>query len=97
MSSNNYGVDCYYHLCCNLSVNILGVYMTDLEALQKAIDAVGGQTKLAKVCNTTQQRVWNWLNRDKKVPAECVLLIEKVTGVPRHKLRSDIYPLEQAS
>lgn len=71
--------------------------MTNLESLEKAIEVAGGQAALAKICKTSQPRIWNWLHRDKKVPAEYVLLIERVTGVPRHELRSDIYPLEQAS
>lgn len=69
--------------------------MTNLEALKKAIDLAGGQTKVAKKCNTTQQRVWNWIHRDKKIPAEYVLNIEKLTGVSRHELRPDIYPFGQ--
>ncbi len=68
--------------------------MTNLEALQKAIDIVGSQTQMAKKCGTSQQRIWNWLNRDKKVPAEYVLTIEQVSGISRHDLRSDIYPLK---
>jgi DNA-binding transcriptional regulator YdaS (Cro superfamily) len=68
--------------------------MTNLDSLQKAINAVGGQHALAKICKTSQPRIWNWLNRDKKVPAEYVLIIEKATGVPRNELRSDLYPLE---
>jgi DNA-binding transcriptional regulator YdaS (Cro superfamily) len=38
--------------------------------------------------------VWNWINRDRKVPAEFVLAIERATGgrVTRHQLRPDIYP-----
>lgn len=71
--------------------------MTNLEALKKAIDLAGGQTKIAKKCNTTQQRVWNWIHRDKKIPAEYVLTIEKLTGVSRHELRTDIYPLDNES
>ena len=71
--------------------------MTNLEALKKAIDLAGGQTQVAKKCNTTQQRVWNWINRDKKLPAEYVLTIEKLTGVSRHELRPDIYPLDNES
>lgn len=68
--------------------------MTNLESLQKAIDAAGGQNALARICNTSQPRIWNWLHRDKIVPAEYVLLIEKATGVSRTELRCDLYPIE---
>jgi DNA-binding transcriptional regulator YdaS (Cro superfamily) len=65
--------------------------------LQRAIRIVGGQTALARACGRgcKQQHVWNWLNRDLKVPAEFVLAIEHATRglVTRHQLRPDIYPL----
>lgn len=79
----------------------------ELAALQRAIDALGSQGELAKAISTTdrmlkQQHVWNWLNRDRKVPAEAVIPIERATvaaGSPvyRHELRPDIYPIEEAA
>lgn len=71
--------------------------MTNLESLEKAIEVAGGQAALAKICKTSQPRIWNWLHRDKKIPAEYVLTIEKLTGVSRHELRPDIYPLDNES
>lgn len=68
--------------------------MTNLESLQRAIDIAGGQAALSRICNTSQPRVWNWLHRDKKVPAEMVLKIETATGIPRFELRPDLYPQE---
>lgn len=62
--------------------------------LEKAITKAGSQAELARLLGTSPQHVWNWLNRDKKVPAEHVLPIERATGVSRHELRSDIYPIE---
>jgi DNA-binding transcriptional regulator YdaS (Cro superfamily) len=39
--------------------------------------------------------VWNWINRSKgKVPGEYVIAIEKASGVSRHELRPDLYPVE---
>ena len=62
------------------------------EALQRACDAVGGQSKLARRLGTTQSQIWYWLNDSKRgVPAEFVLSIEKETGIPRHKLRPDLW------
>jgi DNA-binding transcriptional regulator YdaS (Cro superfamily) len=38
------------------------------------------------------------VHKSKRVPAEYVLLVEKATGVSRHKLRPDLYPArEQAA
>lgn len=63
------------------------------EFVQKAIDIVGSQSNLARRCGVKQQNVWNWLNRDKKVPAKYVLLIEKATRqqVSRYELRPDVF------
>lgn len=74
-----------------------------LTPLERAVEKVGGQTalasKISKLTGTAikQSDVRNWINRDKKLPAEYVLAIEKVAGVSRHELRPDIYPVEQAS
>lgn len=71
----------------------------DMQALQRAIDIVGGQTSLAERVGTTQSQIWYWLQRSKKgVPAEFVIPIEQATAgeVSRHDLRPDLYPLEAA-
>lgn len=64
-------------------------------ALRRAISIVGGQTALSKkIGKVKQPHIYNWLNRDKCVPAEFVLAIEAATNgqVTRHDLRPDIYP-----
>ena len=66
------------------------------EALERAVAAAGGQAALAAKIGTTQPRVWNWLNRDSRLPAEFVLPIERATGVSRHELRPDLYPLDDS-
>lgn len=64
--------------------------------LKKAVRIAGGQSALARACggNLRQQHIWNWLNRDAKVPAEYVRAIERATDgrIKRHQLRPDIYP-----
>lgn len=62
--------------------------------LEKAIAIVGSQTALATACGIKQAHIWNWLNRDKRVPAEYVIPICKATKfkVTPHQMRSDIYP-----
>lgn len=53
--------------------------------IQKACDAVGGQTALAKLISTitgkeiTQQRVRNWAARGDSVPTEFIAAIEQAT------------------
>lgn len=60
----------------------------------KAVRIVGSQTELARLCRTSQPRIWQCLHRNKVVPAELVLIIESATGgkVSRHELRPDLYP-----
>lgn len=61
--------------------------------LQQAIEAAGGQTALASAIGKTQGHISKWLQRG-YIPAESVLAIERATGVSRHLLRPDLYPLE---
>jgi DNA-binding transcriptional regulator YdaS (Cro superfamily) len=44
--------------------------------------------RVAKALKITHGAVSQW----KRVPAERVLTVEKVTGIPRHILRPDLYP-----
>lgn len=67
------------------------------QSLDKAILAVGGVTELARLITEVSpekqispQGVSKW----RKCPSERVLQVEKVTGVSRHELRSDLYPVE---
>jgi DNA-binding transcriptional regulator YdaS (Cro superfamily) len=70
--------------------------MTTRESLERACKLSGGQKALAEAIGTGQSQVWYWLMRSKKgVPAEFVLKIEQVTGVPRHEIRPDIFPPPQ--
>lgn len=58
-------------------------------ALDTARKSAGGNTGLARqLGKLTSQAVSQW----KHVPAQRVLDVERVTGVPRHQLRPDIYP-----
>src|SRR5437868_15383954 len=55
--------------------------------LSAAIQAVGGVSELARRVGISQPSVSNW----DKVPAERVLAVESATGVPRVRLRPDLY------
>ena len=78
---------------------------TSLRALKKACLIVGSPAELARRVGShlgrriAHQHVWNWLNRDKKVPDWAVLAIEAATErqVTRHLLRRDLYPMERES
>jgi DNA-binding transcriptional regulator YdaS (Cro superfamily) len=60
--------------------------------LQRAVHVAGGQTALANLIGRKQAHVWNWLNVTDRIPAEAAVDIEVATGVPRWKLRPDLWP-----
>lgn len=64
----------------------------NITGLENAISTAGGQNALARMIGIPQSSIWKWLHKSKKVPAEKVLLVEELTGVPRSELRPDIYP-----
>ena len=61
-------------------------------ALGDALKAVEGPTGLAKLIpKITPQAISQW----PQVPSKRVLEVEKATGISRHRLRPDLYPVEQ--
>jgi DNA-binding transcriptional regulator YdaS (Cro superfamily) len=70
-----------------------------MDALRRAVEIAGGQTALAHALGVQQAHVWNWLNRNKRLPAEYVIPVERATKgkVKRHELRPDIYPKGEAA
>jgi DNA-binding transcriptional regulator YdaS (Cro superfamily) len=63
-------------------------------ALLAAVEVLGSQVAMAKVCGLTQPSVHKWVRLGKALPAEHVLAVEAATGISRHELRPDIYPRE---
>jgi len=64
--------------------------MTDINAIQKAIEVAGGLSALASKLGIKPPSVHEWKARG-RIPAERVLDIEAATGVTRYELRPDIY------
>ena len=55
---------------------------------EKAKEIAGGPSKLARaIGGVSSQAVSQW----KKVPADRVLEVEKITGISRHQLRPDVF------
>jgi DNA-binding transcriptional regulator YdaS (Cro superfamily) len=59
-------------------------------ALKIAIERAGGQAEFARRMGITTQAVSQW----DEVPPLRVLAVERLSGVPRHELRPDLYPVE---
>lgn len=55
--------------------------------LDLALDAVGGEAALARLLGLTRQAVNKW----RRVPADRIADVERVSGVPRENLRPDIF------
>ena len=63
-------------------------------ALKDAIEAANGLTGLARALGgVTPQAICQW----RVTPALRVLEVERVTGVSRHRLRPDLYPIENGA
>jgi DNA-binding transcriptional regulator YdaS (Cro superfamily) len=63
------------------------------EALQRAINELGGVKQLAEAIGVSGPAISQW----GRVPSERVIAVERATGgkVSRQELRPDLYPLER--
>lgn len=64
-----------------------------MDSLERACKAVGGKKKMAGLLSVGPSAISQWLNRG-RIPAKYILAIERASGVSRHELHPDIYPLE---
>lgn len=67
--------------------------ITPFEALKRAIEILGSQSELARLCEVSPTAVWKWVQSSKRLPAEYVLRVADATGILIHSLRPDIYPV----
>jgi DNA-binding transcriptional regulator YdaS (Cro superfamily) len=65
--------------------------------LEAAVRIAGSQAELARRCGTSQPRIWQCLYRNRTIPADLVLPIERATGVSRQRLRPDLFPVAESS
>lgn len=66
---------------------------TPLEALEEAVRRAGSQSELARICGVGQPAVWKMLQSSKRLGHQYCIAVEASTGVSRHYLRPDIYPI----
>jgi len=65
-----------------------------MSVVARIIDSYGGAAALARRMDISRNAIWQWRKKD-RVPAERVLDLEKLTGVSRHEIRPDIYPVPE--
>lgn len=75
----------------------MGIEATLDTPLAEAVRRAGSQSKFARSVGLSQGYVYQLLRQGKQLPAEIVLKAEQATGVSKHQLRPDLYPLEPAS
>lgn len=64
--------------------------MASSKIINEAIRIAGGGQVLAEACGlTTRQAVYAWVRND--IPARHCRAIERLTGIPRHELRPDLF------
>jgi DNA-binding transcriptional regulator YdaS (Cro superfamily) len=64
------------------------------EAFARAVQTAGGQTQFAEICGCTQGNISQLLKARRRLPSRFVLAVEAATGVRRHLLRPDLYPID---
>ena len=58
---------------------------------ERALEAVGGVTKLADELKITRSAVSQW----EQIPLERVFDVARITKIPAHELRPDVIPAPQ--
>lgn len=71
------------------------MHSAPMQSVSDIIKTTGGVTKIACELGVPVATVSSWGLRN-QVPATRVLDFERITGVPRHEIRPDIYPSPQS-
>ena len=69
-------------------------YEAAFAAFERAVANAKGQKPFSKICGCSQGAISQRLIKRQLLVAEWVLKAEAATGVSRHELRPDIYPLD---
>lgn len=75
--------------------SIPALALTPSQAFALAVERIGSQTAMAKLCEVTQGAVSKRIRGDQPIWPDKVLKVEAATGISRHELRPDLYPREE--
>jgi DNA-binding transcriptional regulator YdaS (Cro superfamily) len=59
--------------------------------IKRAVELAGGEKACAKHFAVTFQAIQHWIYKS-RVPAKHIIKLERLSGVTRHEIDSDIYP-----
>lgn len=65
--------------------------MHNLDALERAIDAAGGSSALARSIGVSPSAVSNWRKGHKRISPNNAIRIENLYGTPREELLPDLF------
>ena len=51
-----------------------------MTAISKAVNILGGQTKVGRILGVQQTAVWNWVNRHQQTPAKYIRTVSALTN-----------------
>jgi len=64
--------------------------MSKPNAIQRAVDALGGQTATARRLGVSQSLVWQWVEHKRPVAPKHCSVLEAETGIRCEHLRDDV-------
>lgn len=65
-----------------------------ISAFRRAVELAPGQVRFAQIAGRSQGAVSKRLAKRQPIWAESVIAVEAATGISRHELRPDIYPVD---
>jgi DNA-binding transcriptional regulator YdaS (Cro superfamily) len=72
----------------------MGIEASIESPLALAVRKAGSQSAFARLIGRGQATIHDWLKEGKQLPGEYVLTVERETGVSKHDLRPDLYPVD---
>jgi YdaS antitoxin of YdaST toxin-antitoxin system len=65
------------------------------QQIKDAIEKAGGYAEVGRLLGgESRAAVWAWANLN-RVPAEKVVKLEGIIGLPRHVIRPDVFPVPE--